>query len=308
MITTKPYFYDSFKCTADKCRDSCCIGWEIDIDSKTYLRYKAEKGELGEKLRSNINNQSFILTKDERCPFLEKNGLCELICEKGEGYLCEICREHPRYHEWYGKYHDVGLGLCCEEACRLLFHESKPLRFITENDKSENEEEEDELILSLLSEREEIFNILSDRTLPLSKRFETILDCNVVFDEIISVLEDLEPFDKRWSESFYYIKDNYMELLSLKDKFLFHIGERVYEYESLSLYLVHRYFVKSYNAYFTDSVLRGIAVYMGAQLLFDIYTYKNRGRFDFSDRIDTAKYISKQIEYSEENIDIIMNT
>ena len=31
-LITKPDFYDSFKCRAGECTDSCCIGWEIDID------------------------------------------------------------------------------------------------------------------------------------------------------------------------------------------------------------------------------------------------------------------------------------
>ena len=32
MVYAEPDFYGKFKCTAEKCRHSCCIGWEIDID------------------------------------------------------------------------------------------------------------------------------------------------------------------------------------------------------------------------------------------------------------------------------------
>ena len=35
-----PSYYKSFKCIADKCRHSCCIGWEIDIDDDTFEYYK----------------------------------------------------------------------------------------------------------------------------------------------------------------------------------------------------------------------------------------------------------------------------
>ena len=31
-----PDYYKDFQCIADKCKDSCCIGWEIMIDSKSY--------------------------------------------------------------------------------------------------------------------------------------------------------------------------------------------------------------------------------------------------------------------------------
>lgn len=312
MITTKPYFYDSFKCTADKCRDSCCIGWEIDIDSDTLFRYKAAEGELGEKLRNNIDDKSFMLTADERCPFLKKNGLCEIICEKGEGYLCEICREHPRYHEWYGNYHDVGLGLCCEEACRLIFSNEEPLRFVTEDD-GDRIADDDKLIELSLGKRQSIYNILSCRDIPLSERFQQFCDCDslMTYETIILSADMLEPFDDRWTHSYEYIRENIFDLLHLTDDFLECIGSRVYEYESLALYLLHRYYMKAYSfdsTYLPSEILRGIAAYIGIQYLFDLYIFKTKGRFDFSDRIDSAKYISKQIEYSEFNIDIIMNT
>ena len=30
-----PKYYTEFSCIADRCRHSCCIGWEIDIDADT---------------------------------------------------------------------------------------------------------------------------------------------------------------------------------------------------------------------------------------------------------------------------------
>ena len=40
MFVMIPEYYNKFKCIASKCSDNCCIGWEIDIDSKTYEKYK----------------------------------------------------------------------------------------------------------------------------------------------------------------------------------------------------------------------------------------------------------------------------
>ena len=34
-----PPYYREFKCKAGDCRDSCCIGWELDIDESSYQRY-----------------------------------------------------------------------------------------------------------------------------------------------------------------------------------------------------------------------------------------------------------------------------
>ena len=32
MILRVPDYYETFRCIAGECKDSCCIGWEIDID------------------------------------------------------------------------------------------------------------------------------------------------------------------------------------------------------------------------------------------------------------------------------------
>jgi hypothetical protein len=39
-----PDYFNTFKCIADKCTHSCCIGWEIDVDEVTLDFYKSIKG------------------------------------------------------------------------------------------------------------------------------------------------------------------------------------------------------------------------------------------------------------------------
>ena len=84
MFVTIPNYYNKFKCIADKCTDNCCIGWEIDIDKNTYEKYNNITDCLGTCLKNNIalaedGTYSFILTENERCPFLTKNNLCKLL-------------------------------------------------------------------------------------------------------------------------------------------------------------------------------------------------------------------------------------
>ena len=47
MKTVVPHYYKNFKCIADKCRHSCCVGWEIDIDDDTLEKYRNLEGEMG---------------------------------------------------------------------------------------------------------------------------------------------------------------------------------------------------------------------------------------------------------------------
>ena len=34
MILRVPEYYNEFECIADKCTDSCCRGWEVDVDEE----------------------------------------------------------------------------------------------------------------------------------------------------------------------------------------------------------------------------------------------------------------------------------
>ena len=103
MLITKPDFYDSFKCRAGECTDSCCIGWEIDIDDETMRKYENENDSLSVKLNrfTDREKQCFILTEDDRCPFLKSDGLCELILTKGEDMLHRHIVPKNRDFQWH---------------------------------------------------------------------------------------------------------------------------------------------------------------------------------------------------------------
>ena len=139
----KPAFFDQFKCIGSACTDTCCAGWEIEVDETTAEGYLIEKGAFGDRLRREIGSEPgeyFFKLKNNRCPFLNKENLCDIFINLGEDRLCDICREHPRFYNWFGDYTEVGLGLCCEEAERLLFSDSKPLTFIEEDTQDEDNE------------------------------------------------------------------------------------------------------------------------------------------------------------------------
>ena len=118
MIFRVPFYYNTFKCIADKCSDNCCIGWEIEIDSDTAEYYKSVGGAFGKRLSENISEENSFILKGERCPFLNEKNLCDIIINCGEEHLCQICRDHPRYFEWFADKKEGGIGLCCEEAAR----------------------------------------------------------------------------------------------------------------------------------------------------------------------------------------------
>ncbi len=128
-----PSYYKEFQCIASSCSDSCCVGWEIDIDEETWEKYQQVGGEFGKRLKDNIQVfqeegrecACFSMDETERCPFLNEKNLCDIILNLGEEYLGQICTDHPRYYDWFVDGQECGIGLCCEEAARLILQERK---------------------------------------------------------------------------------------------------------------------------------------------------------------------------------------
>ncbi len=118
--------YRRFHCIAQNCPDSCCQGWEVDIDEKTADFYRNMDGELGDRLRQVLKtedgNTAMILEKS-RCPMWRQDGLCQIQAEKGHAALCQVCREYPRLYMDYGDFAEWGLEMSCPEAARLLFED-----------------------------------------------------------------------------------------------------------------------------------------------------------------------------------------
>ena len=132
MSVWYPSFYPAFRCKAAACRHSCCRGWEIDVDEGSAALYRRLPGEMGEELRAALYEDAegwhFRLTGEDRCPFLEPEGLCRLIRRLGEEALCDICALHPRFFQEIGEDELWGLGLSCEAVTELLLDEPA-LRF-----------------------------------------------------------------------------------------------------------------------------------------------------------------------------------
>lgn len=136
--------FASFRCIAGACPDTCCAGWEVDLDEDTLRRYHQLPGALGNEIRSAIcqeDDYTFFRLKNGQCLFLNKEKLCRLILALGEDSLSVTCREHPRFWEEYGNTRETCLSISCPEAARLLLEE--PLELcVQETDESAPEDPE----------------------------------------------------------------------------------------------------------------------------------------------------------------------
>ncbi|MBO7195964.1 MAG: flagellin lysine-N-methylase [Clostridia bacterium] len=194
-----PAYYKSFKCIADKCSHSCCVGWEIGVDAETARRYETLGGELGDDIRSHICDGSIALCDDGRCPFLEKSGLCRIISSLGDEYTSLICREHPRFYHRVGDRIECGIGLCCEEACRIILSSDAYDEFY---EAEHNCQIADETDFDTLAHREHIYSILADERMSYGEKKTKIIteyalsDISFTDDSFNEAFSELEYLDE----------------------------------------------------------------------------------------------------------------
>lgn len=208
MKVRRPSYVKDFQCIGSACTDTCCAGWEIVIDDTTYETYKQIKGAFGERLRQQIGEEQgeayFKLQKGRRCSFLNQDNLCDIFIEIGEDKLCDICREHPRYYEWFGNYTEMGVGLCCEAAERLIFSSEQKTTFelLVEG---EEDEEEDVLITLLLQARETAFAIVQNRDYVITDRLIMLLDYGRALQSALDRenIEEIEVLATQWKDEIF---------------------------------------------------------------------------------------------------------
>lgn len=289
MTIITPDYYNKFKCIADKCKHSCCIGWEIDIDDTTLKKYNNLKSDFANRLKSNIslaNAPHFKLDKNERCPFLNDEGLCDIILNEGEDMLCQICADHPRFRNYYGDFTEIGLGLACEAAAKIILT-NKEIATLNLTPKA--------LELPIIKFRENIFDILQDREFSIDERVENLLTfigaqlpCDA---DWYAIFDSLEKMDKAW--------DKY--LLHIKDGIDCYTGNSLdAAYEQLLVYLIFRHLLDSqYDDYLKERVLFAVLIY---KVIKKINTSNT-----LEELLEIARIYSCEIEYSDENIDTILS-
>ena len=304
MLWVYPDYYNEFKCINKKCKHNCCIGWEIDIDEDTFDFYKSIKGEFGERLRQNINISDaphFVLGEKERCPFLNKENLCDIIITLGADNICDICKEHPRFHNELPTRTESGLGLCCEEAARIILGKKEKVKLIFSGDEAEKEE--------IIDLRDKVISVLQNRNKPIDKRITEIYDCfgvtKVKFDlkKWVDIFLSLERLDDGWTEILLILKQNIAT--ADFDGFKEYMKKRESEYEQLLVYIIYRYFANSFDI--KEAQLVVAFAELVYRLIFSIgaVLFTLNGDFTFNDQIETVRMFSSEIEYSDENLNII---
>ena len=304
MKTVFPTYYKDFRCIGGACKHNCCIGWEIDIDADTAAYYRTVKGEMGERLAKGIATDGvphFVLDADERCPFLNADNLCDIILHLGEEHLCEICDKHPRFQNELPDRVEIGIGMACEEAARLILSQTDPFRL-------ENAPPTEDEILLL---RDKAIGALQNREKPMGARMHEMLSlCGATLPpkdlgEWAEIFLGLECLDASWREKLSSLCDGW-ETLDL-DGFDQSMSARQTEYEQFSVYLLYRHFANAPDL--ADAAARAAFAALGYTLLraLGALQWMKSGAFSFADQIELCRMFSSEIEYSDENVYILLD-
>lgn len=190
-----PEYLLKFSCIGDRCEDSCCIGWTVTVDKKTYKAYKNNNNLKLKKLFNqfvvrNRNKQAdhnygkIKMDQNNNCPFLSESKLCRIHAEEGESLLSDTCFFYPRNTNKINNMLEVSASVSCPEITRLALLDPEPMGFLEINqdlsrpfklsyliEDTNNFNEENEPLHYFWILRVFMITILQDRRYSLDERF-----------------------------------------------------------------------------------------------------------------------------------------
>ena len=312
MILNYPKYYEKFKCIADKCSDTCCVGWQIVVDEKTAKKYEKLNNDFGKFIREKIvvdyEGDKIFENKNGRCPFLNNKNLCDIIINVGEEYLCRTCDMFPRFYETFGGTKEMGLFLSCPVANDLIL-KNEDFEIITEYSDEEPEinDIDADLYIALKSERAKIFKFITSE-IPFGNKPKKLYNYALKLQEFLNkndyenikkldfILDEKDLIiDKNIFSNLEYLKEENKKLF-IKNSLTF---EEKYEDEYINLlwYFIYKYFLKSV---YSGKVFESIA--------FAVFSVKTINAMEKTYNISTSeasRIYGKEMEHSKENLDKI---
>lgn len=301
-----PDYYDRFRCIAGACKHNCCIGWEIDIDEFTLDYYNSIHGEMGERLKKHISYEGdaphFCMAENERCPFLNSRNLCDIICGLGEDALCDICADHPRFRNYFSDREEIGLGLCCESAGRLILGNTEKVQLVCIADDGETEEltEEETEIFSL---RERAFDLIQNREKSIDDRIKAVYALlgeekkEREIGEWTELFLSMERLDESWTELLMKLKSTPFERKCEWEK----------EFENAFTQLLWYFIYRQFSLSAEDGRVRERMIFalQSAEfiMLLSAFHKEAYGEINLDDIAEYSRMYSSEMEYSDENVE-----
>lgn len=343
MILRVPSYYKNFHCIAEKCEHSCCIGWEIDIDDDSFAYYQSVGGAFGKRLAERTATENgehcFILRENTWCPFLNEKKLCDIYSELGEEALCEVCTEYPRFTVEYGNVREKALSFSCEEVGRMIFSETGKLSYEDvempdcwddgewgDGGDAPFEDDMAEFCSHLEEYRDRAVEILQNREAPLSDRIRDYLrfceGVQRVYENPNEGTKTAAEYWQRRMEMFCELEDVNDEWRETKERVRAYFQENPYEealdayrksasyneiwYEHIMVYFAYRYLMRAwYDGNLLAKAQFCVLGFLAIRDMDIVRYFENGERFTLGDRIAVARIFSREVEHSEETLELL---
>ncbi|WP_282002747.1 flagellin lysine-N-methylase [Veillonella denticariosi] len=294
MISIYPTIYHTFQCKADKCENTCCQLWTIDIDEATARRYRTMHGPLGESLRRAITvddkGSHFVFTdKEPYCPLLNEQGLCRVVLELGEEGLCETCHMHPRFYKYIEDLELCGVGLACEASVELL--EREVLQFTIKDD--DNEFDTDETITLL-----NVFQLLGLDLDPDLLRYKPTPGADY-YANLLSLYKTTEPIDATWTAQLNDLSADIPTLVDTVTNYVKANGKT--QYDATFFNKVYQYILYRQIDMLADHSLEALFDYAKDGTEYILMSGAINGK-----PLQQVARWSQQIEYDEDNVELLL--
>lgn len=122
MRRVRPDYYEKFQCIADRCIITCCQEWKIGVDNETNRKWKKllppdtvvdKKKNLSAYTVKKDGMRVIALDEKHRCPFLNEEKLCRLVCTYTDRVLSDTCTQFPREVHRFSTHEEETLMPCC---------------------------------------------------------------------------------------------------------------------------------------------------------------------------------------------------
>lgn len=293
MISLYPTIYHTFQCKADRCENTCCQLWTIDIDETTAERYHATTGPLGESLRQAITvddeGSHFVFSKEQpMCPLLNENGLCKVVLELGEEGLCDTCHMHPRFYKYIEDLELCGVGLSCEASVELLAEDTQSDQVIFTIEDDDGEFSPDERLT--------IQNIFELLALDIdSSYFQYSPNPDVqYYEKLLTLYGTTEPIDEEWTTQINILSHDTGKLITAVQSYIANHDMGLFN-------KVFQYILYRQIDMLADYSLESILSYARDGVEYILITSVIEG----SPLKQVARW-SQQIEYDEDNVELLL--
>ncbi len=292
-----------FKCIGSKCKHNCCIGWQIDIDKKSLNLYEQLSKTDARFDKDCFNKKSFNLdskfSHNKRCPFLDGDNLCHIIKNYGEKDLCKTCKTHPRFKNFFSDRMETGLGLYCEEACKIILSFKLKMKEVLVKDDPKSTALSP-LEKKIMAFRRKALSISQNRKLDIVERLSllsNLANINLSKNSLKDWLNIYTKLDKL------EINDFSFGMIAPAETFAPIENGFCREYEQLLSYLCYRHLSRAIDL--LDLRVRLGFIVLSFNMINHMFSCQNEKTLDTL--IEVCRFYSSEIETSDDNIFCLLN-